>query len=148
MSEVEKKESEIASLAPEETVEVAFAVEKIPDDDKLFYRIHKTSLKQGGGIIPGAIKMIGDGKERGMSTNWSKYSDAEALKSVAKKPEDNGVISFIASIVRSTKDAIVEHDPKVYNRSHSHILWDDANETKVRLKLSNSDYYSWEILYV
>ena len=148
MSETKKEGNEIALSASEENIDIAFTIEEIPDADKLFYRIHKTSLKPDGGIIPGAIKMIGEGKERGMSTNWSKYSDADTLKSIAKKPEDNGVISFVAGIVRSTKDAIVEHDPKMYNRSHSHILWSDVNETKVRLKLSNSDYYSWEILYI
>lgn len=67
-------------------------IELIPDDAVLYYRIHKGFVVRGE-LIPGVFKERGEGKNRGMSTDWDKYSTAQEALNRSKKPADNGVVS-------------------------------------------------------
>ena len=51
---------------------MAFAIEEIPDEDKLFRRIHHTHLLPEGEISSAAFK------QPRMSVNWEKYRDAKS----------------------------------------------------------------------
>lgn len=57
-----------------------YPVEHIPDEGKLYYRVHKSYI-QDGQVIPGAFREIIDG----MSTDWEKYSMAIECRDRAKK---------------------------------------------------------------
>jgi hypothetical protein len=111
-------------------------VENIPDSDILFYRIHISFIVDGE-IVPGAFQERGEGRERGMSTDWDKYSSAEETKQRSKVPADNGVGQFHVDSVRAI-DLEVVHAPVTDNRSHSHIRGiphEGQLKTKARLLL-------------
>ena len=83
--------------------------EEIPDADALFLRVHRCFL-QYGEIIPGVFKDHGDRNGKGgMSTDWEKYSTPVATRNRARRPEDNGVISFNAgqTIVLTASNTMV-----------------------------------------
>ena len=119
--------------------------EEIPDADSLYYRIHKSEIRDGE-IIPGAFRERGEGAERGMSTNWDKYSMPDMLKKLAAIPDDNAVVQFKVEKVRKIGSLIVKHAPLKENRSHSHIIGIPKKgqlKTKVRAKLQ--EIYEWNI---
>jgi hypothetical protein len=122
-------------------------IEDIPDSDLLYYRIHISEMREGE-IIPGAFKERGEGPERGMSTNWNKYSKPELLKNVATNPNDNAIVQFQVQKVRAIGSLIVKHAPLPANRSHSHIKGIPKIgqlKTKVRAKLQ--EIYEWNISF-
>lgn len=120
-------------------------IEEIPNSDSLYYRIHKSNFREGE-IIPGAFKERGEGIDRGMSTNWDKYSTPDELKNVAITPNDNAIVQFNVGEVREIGSLIVKHAPIVQNRSHSHVIGIPKNgllKTKVRAKLQ--EICEWSI---
>lgn len=122
-------------------------IEEIPDSDLLFYRIHKSEFRDGT-VIPGAFKERGEGEERGMSTNWNKYSTPDLLINVATIPNDNAVVQFHVQKVREIGSLLVKHAPLPNNRSHSHIIGIPKKgqlKTKVRAKLQ--EIYEWTIQF-
>lgn len=112
-------------------------VENIPDEDLLFYRVHK-SLIRDGEPIPGAFRDQGDA----MSTDWSKYSTAIESQRRARVPEDNGIAELEAGRVRSIPQT-VQHspDPNTNNRAHTSVIGE--KNTEVRFKLLSM--YHWAI---
>ncbi|MCP9237942.1 hypothetical protein [Lewinella sp. JB7] len=124
---------------------MSYEVEEIPDEDTLYYRIHKTEFRDGK-VIPGAFKERGEGDRKGMSTNWDKYSDPDDLISDREEPNNYGVVNLNVAKVRMIEELSVEHNPLPDNRAHSHVLGIPANKpfkTKVRLKLQG--IYEWNI---
>lgn len=118
-------------------------IETIPDEDKLFYRIHKNYI-QDGQLIPGSFREKGEG----MSTDWDKYSTPIDAKNRAKVPADNGIVSFISGDIRRIglevkHDPICSPDENIYNRAHANIIGLSKNKEKLRLDLM--ELYHWEI---
>lgn len=115
----------------------AWPKEEIPDSDRLFMRVHRIFV-QGRGLAPGVFR----DHETGMSTDWEKYATSRETLERARKPGDNGVISFVTGAVRSIAELQVEHEP-LYpdHRAHTEILGQKSPE--VRLKLLRLT--SWEV---
>ncbi len=115
-------------------------IEEIPDDNKVFYRIHKSFFREGK-LIPGAFREIRDG----MSADWEKYSTPADSICRAKKPEDNGIVSLLVGNMRKT-DLEVTHRPSEENRSHSIVkgrekrIQDDPEVRLKLMKMYNSRY--------
>ena len=124
------------------------AKEAIPDDAKVFMRIHRSWVR-GGELIIGVFQDRGGG----MSVDWNKYSTAEETKNRARSPADNGVIGIIAGKICLIDGLQIEHDPVQENtrdsegkpiqpnRAHTEILGEKTPERRVKL----SRIYSWEI---
>lgn len=100
---------------------MSWPVEIIPDDDSLFYRVHKNKVRSGLGA--NIFSAVGDG----MSVDWSRYSDPTASRLRAKVPADNGIVELGVGAVRSLSQRLrdrqlhVTHDPLDENRSHGLI---------------------------
>ena len=77
-------------------------IERIPDEDRLFYRIHKSYIVEGE-VVPGAFQERGEDDTRGMSTDWEKYSTAESAWLRSKIPTDNGIVEFIVGEIRAIR---------------------------------------------
>lgn len=71
-------------------------IEPIPDEDSLFYRIHK-NFYPNKELKPRVFAPRGEG----MSTDWEEYSTPEESRNRAKIPEDNGIVSFITRDLRN-----------------------------------------------
>lgn len=126
--------------------------ENIPDflskgnPSLLYYRIHTTykSLRRSISYIsPSAFKYADlDGK---MSTNWSKYSNAQKTREDAAHPlETYGVVSLVVPQIRNNKDLDklkIEHDPIPSNRAHTNI--DGLQQYE---ELSQEDYRQVQVL--
>lgn len=112
-----------------------WAKEDIPDGDLLYMRVHKNFVRDGE-LQPGVFRDIGDG----MSVNWQKYCPTAAdARRLAKKPEDNGVISLSsAGAVRgiATEPPLrVEHTPDFEkpDRSHSEVFGEKTSAVRLAL---------------
>lgn len=119
--------------------------ESIPDDAVLYYRVHKGYIVDGK-LIPGVFKERGEGENRGMSTDWNKYSTAKEALKRSKNPDDNGIVSFIVGETRNIKDIVVEHAPEPDNQAHSHIKGIPPKKPmKTRVRRQLLDACKWEI---
>jgi len=112
----------------------SWPVEEIPDNARLFRRVHSNFLRGQAGfdesyIPPGAIRKT----DAGLSTDWSKYSTPKQTRFRAPKPEANGVISLPVGPVRREASQTVEHDPVPDNQSHSLVVGKKDEETRVLL---------------
>ena len=122
---------------------MSFDENKIPDEDSLFLRVHKTNIV-GNKIIPGAYTIKGDG---GLSTDWSQYSTPHQSLARSKNPNDNGIVKFNVREVRAIELKVV-HRPLEDNVAHSEIIGipaNNPNKTKTRLLLDQ--IAQWEIPY-
>jgi hypothetical protein len=117
-----------------------WAKELIPDDARLFMRVHKNQLDADGEPIPGAFRNRPQSTD-GMSTDWEKYSSPEECRNRARNPTDNAVIQLKVEDVRQIPEQIVEHtpiyqpatEPPNINRSHTDVYGE--KDAEVRLKL-------------
>jgi len=73
--------------------------EDIPNEDRLYYRVHQTYLLMGE-LKPGVFREIGDG----MSTDWAKYSTPLESRNRAKKPEKNGAPFKVVDSLHAQKN--------------------------------------------
>ena len=127
-----------------------FELEFIDNDQKLFYRIHKTNIDNDINddklkIKPAAFDPMPRPTSVEMSVNWQKYSSPTETKNSARKPENVGVLSFLTLKVRiSPVNLKVTHAPTI-NQAHSHIheVVSEVNDPQIRLKLRN--ICEWEI---
>ena len=81
-----------------------------------------------------------------MSVNWEEYSTPNSTRESARKPEKNGVLSFIAGDIRNYPlNLHVTHKPSS-NRAHSliHDVVSEQNDPQIRMNLRNA--CSWEII--
>ena len=104
-------------------------VERIPDSDSLYMRVHRAWLKPNGNVARGAFQNHG----RGMSTDWSKYSTAEDTRGRGKSPPDNAVVRMVAGQVRAIPGQRVEHSPLLENRAHADVVGEKDTEIRVLL---------------
>jgi hypothetical protein len=112
----------------------SFLRRNIPDQDLLFFRIHKDWFKNGE-IKPGAFQDRGEHPcLRGMSVDWERYCTAETSLRRARNPRVNGIVSLQTGSVRELPGIDVDHDPYVLNRAHSHV--NGEKDTEIRLKLA------------
>jgi hypothetical protein len=108
-------------------------VENIPNEDFLFFRLHRCYMQFDEEIPQGAFR----DQDGGMSTDWEKYSTPEETQKRAKKspPEDNGVLRLNVGGVREIKPLSVEHSPDPENRAHTEVLGNKKKDPEIRLKL-------------
>jgi hypothetical protein len=101
-------------------------VEEIPDQDRLFMRVHRQWLKNGR-VAPGFFQNRPDEATGAMSTDWSRYATPEETRARAKRPELNAVIELAVGIVRAIPEQVVRHapiqdDPNLPdNRAHTDV---------------------------
>jgi hypothetical protein len=115
-------------------------IEDIPDQDLVYYRVHKIYLSNGKPNL-GAFREIGEA----MSVDWCKYSTPAESVSRAKIPEDNGIVSFVVKDLRTMR-LLVEHSPSKNNRSHSDVKGIEKpiqNDPEIRFKLRK--LAKWEV---
>lgn len=115
-------------------------IEEIPDNNKVYYRVHKSFFRQEK-LIPGAFREIGDG----MSVDWEKYSTPVDSIFRAKIPSDNGMVSLIVGNIREI-NLEATHKPSEKNRSHSIVKGKEGkiqDDPEIRLKLMKMS--KWEI---
>ena len=113
--------------------------EQIPDEDRLFMRVHTTWIPRGE-VSPGAFQNRPAGAT-GMSTDWQRYSTPEQTRQRSKKPSEQAVIELIVGEVRGLPWQTVEHKPFSDNRAHTEVVGEKDEE--VRLKLTRM--YRWAI---
>jgi hypothetical protein len=112
--------------------------EDIPNPDVLFMRVHRQYVNDGN-LQPGVFR----DREGAMSTHWKKYCQrAEDARLMAKKPEDNGVVSMVAGDVRSVPLGVV-HTPDIERRDRSHTDVRGEKSSEARMKLL--EIVRWEI---
>lgn len=126
----------------------SYPAEPIPDADSLFLRIHRANIDSDGSPLPRTYDEHGGG----MSTNWSKYADAELTRRQAadfihpktlkpKNPDDFGVLTFVVREVREIPKLVVTHTPLPINRAHTDVIGTGTPQARVRL----GRIYSWAI---
>jgi hypothetical protein len=134
----------------EQPEKISFEIEEIGNDQKLFYRIHQLNIDSEIDdpklkIKPSAFDPQPKPNSVEMSVNWEKYSTAEFTKNQARKPEKNGVLSFITKDVRNIPVNLnVSHKPTA-NQSHSliHDVVSEQNDPEIRMNLRT--ICKWEI---
>jgi len=132
-------------------------VEPIPDEDKLYFRIHKTFLQKNPELPPASAFTNTPKDGDNISTDWSKYATPEECRDLVSKmvnkegkskdPNQYTVYSFGVGDVRKMKAITPEviHDPiynepealgKPNNRAHSIIkTGKTGNDTRFRMEL-------------
>ena len=114
-------------------------VEDIPDDDRLYMRVHHVNIVDGE-PTPGAFK----DHDGGMSTDWEQYSTADQTRRRARNLMDVGVISLVAGEVRHIPPLTVVHEPLDDNQAHTEVFG-DKRAPEIRVKLGR--IYQWEVRY-
>lgn len=110
---------------------MAYPREEIPDGDDLYMRIHYKTIREGKPFA-GVFKNHG----RGMSTNWSKYSDANATRIQGTQNSGAyGVLSMRVGDVRTIPEQVVVHSPEPSNRAHTDV--EGKKDVENRLKYYN-----------
>ncbi len=122
-------------------------IEEIRDNQSLYYRVHKNFVRDNE-VIPVAFCERGKADKRSISMDWESYSTPKESLARARKPLDNGIISFVAGQLRSLSLAVI-HSPDIIlnNRAHTDVKGLDAKKpdekTETRLKMCG--LYSWEV---
>ncbi|NIR52265.1 hypothetical protein GWO43_27100 [candidate division KSB1 bacterium] len=93
--------------------------EVIPDEDLLYYNIHKNWIREGE-VMPGVFRERGEEELKGMSTDWCKYSSPQECRNRARKPSDNGVVHFVTKELRYLQLKVV-HAPFRNNPAHTNV---------------------------
>lgn len=113
--------------------------EPIPDDERLFMRVHKQYLKPNRVSIHCFRNHVDEQSGRpGMSTDWSKYATAEECRARARRPSDNGVIELRVGQVRQIPGQTVEHTPIQGrsgfpdNRAHTDVFGPKEDDPEVQ----------------
>jgi hypothetical protein len=130
---------------------MCYPIEEIPDEDSLFYRVHsanidKSEIDNKKRIKPGAFDPQPKPHGVEMSTDWSKYSTCHESRNRARKPENNGIISFIVGDIRRSPTPLsVLHRPTL-NQAHSIVceVIADINNPEIRIKLRR--ICKWELI--
>ena len=125
-------------------------IENVPDEARLFYRVHVNSLHNGE-LVPAVFRPL-DG---GLSTDWDRYClTSHAARNRAHTPADNGIITLIAGPVRAVDELRVEHTPQDDNQAHTEVFGMEldgadaarshSHKLKVRSQLFDR-FKTWEI---
>lgn len=142
-----------------------WAVEPIPNEDNLYFRIHKSFIKNNR-EYPSESAFTNTPKDGdNISTDWSKYANPEQCRDLVSKiynnegipkdPRNYSIYSFGVGAVRNIKSITPEviHEPifnnpeipgKPNNRAHSIIKTSKTgNDTRFRMELV--ELGNWEI---
>ena len=116
-------------------------IEEIPDDDNLFYRVHKTQMdpQEDSDFI--SIKVFRT-REGSMSTDWDKYSNPTMSRNRARVPKENRILQLYVESVREIPMEVQHHPlPEYNNQAHTDVYGlenqDRANINEIRLKLAD-----------
>ncbi len=102
--------------------------EEIPDENRLFMRVHQAYIRDGLPTV-GAFTDHGEG----MSTDWDKYSTAQETLQRSKDVQKNGVVEMIVGAVRGLGQRVA-HAPIPTNRAHTAVLGEKDTEVRVKLR--------------
>ena len=104
----------------EKTNVTKWIIEAIPNEDDLYYRIHKVFFEEDTTIIPSA-SFRPQGKS--LSADWNKYSTPKKLLQRAINPEDNRIVEMNVGDVRVIP-LTINHTPDYVgmNRAHTDVL--------------------------
>ncbi|TGM04878.1 hypothetical protein EHQ76_07495 [Leptospira barantonii] len=106
-----------------------FEKEEIPDEDYIFYRVHKNLTDNKNEILPNVFR----DKGTSMSTDWERYSSAQDTQDRGKTPTDNFILKLNVGKVRSKITLQVEHDPIDDNQAHTSVLGEKDTEARIHL---------------
>src|SRR3989304_6884588 len=83
--------------------------EPIPDEDSLYFRVHKKWFRDG---VFNSTAFVDRPEQGGMSVDWSRYCPTpQECQQRAKDPQLNGVVNFNCGEVRRIPPLTVEHKP-------------------------------------
>lgn len=109
---------------------MTFNEEIIPNQDDLFMRVHKNSLIPYDKLHPGVFR----DHNGGMSTNWSRYADANTTKEQARlygrDPNNYGVIEMNVGNIRGIENQEVIHNPRPENRAHTNVVGEKTERAR------------------
>jgi hypothetical protein len=115
-------------------------VEPIPDADAVFYRVHSGDLLDGK-LHPGVFRE----RNGGMSSDWEKYSTADASRLRARHPGRTGIVTLNVGPLRElTLQVIHAPDYARDNRSHANISGMSAQKLRIRTELYRR-FGSWTL---
>lgn len=119
--------------------------ETIPNEDRLFLRVHKNLLADGQ-LVPGVFRE----QHGAMSTDWERFSTAQESRARAARPAGNGIVALVAGGVRSVPNLRVLHEPDEIhqNRAHTNIygLTEGEPQAKTERRLRLFDmFHEWEL---
>lgn len=129
----------------EKTDVTKWPIEGIPDEDDLYYRIHKSFFEDDTTVIPSS-SFRPQGKS--ISTDWNKYSTPEKSQKRAIIPKDNRVVEMNVGNVRVIP-LTVNHTPDYMemNRAHTGVFGliglPKSKMSKIRTQLATLS--SWVI---
>jgi hypothetical protein len=106
-------------------------IEEIPDEDRLYRRIHKVHLRHGDIDAAAFSNTRGD---NGMSVDWARYSTAQQARDRAREPGANAVAAFEAGRVRGLPGQVVEHAPTEDNRANSSVTGEKTPRVRLELR--------------
>jgi hypothetical protein len=107
--------------------------EEIPDEDRLYYRVHRSQLR--GERIHANVFRERDGA---MSVDWEAYSTPHETRARGRQSADTyGVLAFVTGSIRGIRvpPLSVVHEPLASNRAHAGVHGINASKTMARLKL-------------
>ena len=105
--------------------------EDIPNDTRLFMRVHIKTWVKDGQLVSGAFQ----NHEGGMSTDWEKYATPQETQQRGRKSaQEYGVVSMKVENVRNVPHQTVEHEPEDDNRAHTNVLGEKDEEARLLLK--------------
>ena len=114
--------------------------EEIPDQDRLFMRVHINTWVRNDEVLPGAFDNRPAGAA-GMSTDWERYSTPEETRERGRNPWRQAVIEFLVGDARALPGQTVEHRPQDDNRAHTEVVGEKSE--KVRVKFTR--IWKWAI---
>lgn len=129
--------------------------EAIPDEDRIYRRVHRREVKSSDGQPTTAAFKARRSKSDpiaapAVSTDWNRYSTpAETRARDVPNAVDWGVVSLSVASIRAIP-LPVEHRPENTNRAHAEIgcrvfaNGGNSNGAEERVKLSRCDV-KWEI---
>jgi hypothetical protein len=123
----------------------AWAVEVVPDEDSLHYRVPKSWVPNGE-LHAGVFRE----NKGSLSTDWSKYSTPTDTLRRTGRPDAFGVVTMNVGLVRSIPPLEVDHEPRSDNRAHTAVRGlgtsEDNRERLTELRaLLFGLFNTWEI---
>lgn len=110
--------------------------EDIPDDAILYMRVHKVWWsKKKKRFGTDAFKDSGEGAQKGMSTNWSKYaSDEQTREKATSSAGDNYVVAMKVGDIRKIPGLTVTFSPLPDLPGHTDVIGEKTLEVKNALR--------------
>lgn len=122
--------------AVDSRVNASQSSEDIPDDAILYMRVHKVWWsKKKKRFGADAFRDSGEGAQKGMSTNWSKYASAEQTREEATSSAgDNYVVAMKAGDIRRIPGLTITFSPLPDLPGHTDVIGEKTLEVKDALR--------------